>query len=270
MQYPQDQLESLRKAFQRKYKGEKFPSGETNSIYSNIKSELEDFAKKQSGVCFSKKSKKCNCISAKECKSYFPIKKSERLYASTRQLSQLLYSNSKTTRFWPGFIKLCCLFVKIPVLIPLETETPQVLKGLETEAPSTVRTSPLVGKWKYACTSFDLLYQHGGEFTIGPQSNGKLKLKGYRMWKKLRKAEGSRWKIIKYDELEYTHWSSVFIFEIDKEKFAFEYEIPQQNGNLRGYCSCTLKHSEDGTLKAEGRFYELNKLITGTIRFDKI
>lgn len=257
MKYLQMQIEVLRDAFRRYYAIKAFPAGENAAIFEKIETDINTYAKIQSANCYQKK--ECKCNDQKSCNRFFPGKKSEQLFASRKQLSQLLYARSEKDSFYPGFIRLCCLFTEI-----------QELPQYETDSPAETVPSPLVGKWKYTCTSFDKSYQHGGEFVIKPLNNGRLKLNGLRMWKGIRDTEEKSWNKIYYSETEYTQWRSVFIFEIDTENFVFEYEVPQKNGVLVGYCKCTFINSNGEIQKVNGDFYELNSLITGQIVFEKI
>jgi hypothetical protein len=257
MKYQPQQLEVLRDAFRKYYGVNSFPAGENATVYENIETDINAYAKKQAAICYDEK--KCKCNDLKNCTRFYPDKKSERLFASRKQLSQLLYKKSDKDSFYPGFIKLCCLFAEI-----------KELPNAESEINVDAGISPLLGKWKYTCTSFDKSYQHGGEFVIKTQNNGRLKLNGQRMWRGLRDAEEKSWNRTYYDETEYTQWRSVFIFEIDTENFAFEYEVPQKNGLLVGYCKCTFVNAEGEHSKVNGDFYELNSPITGQIVFEKI
>jgi hypothetical protein len=250
-------LEVLRNAFRKHYATKAFPAGENATIYETIETDIDDYVKKRASNCYEEK--KCSCNNSKICTRYYPDKKSERLFASRKQLSQLLYAKSEKDSFYPGFIKLCCLFTDIQELPPTQSDISK-----------EVGVSPLVGKWKYSCTSFDKSYQHGGEFVIKIQNNGRLKLNGQRMWKGLRDGEEKSWTRTYYDETEYTQWRSVFLFEIDDENFAFEYEVPQKNGLLVGYCKCSFVNAIGEIPKVNGDFYELNSPITGQIVFEKI
>jgi hypothetical protein len=276
MKYSSEQLKTLRTAFQERFYQLDFPAGENSSIYEKIEIELDNFIEAQTEACRDKGL--CRCIGEKVCSMYFPEKKSEQLFASRKQLSQLLYAKSGKDSFFPGFIRLCCLFSGMDELHPVaksDSETNSLPKvagkeGKITANPKTDSNSRLAGKWKYTCTSFDKSYQHGGIFIIKPLPNGKLKLQGQRMWKGLRSDEGKKWDRIYYEETEYTQWRSVYIYEIDSENFAFEYEVPQNTGVLTGYCRCSLIDSNEINEKFNGDFFELNSLINGQIVFEKI
>lgn len=271
MRYSRSQLDSLRQAFAKKYRQSSFPAGENGTIYLTIEDALNDFVEVQSLKCHKKS--KCKCSGPRTCQQFFPTKKSDRMFASKKQLSQLLYHKSDKDSFYPGFIKLCCIYMGIE---PFQPEFDEEASSSASTAPvvkpknqSPSPPEPLLGTWKYTCTSFDKSYQHGGEFVINKLPDGKMKLSGFRMWRGTKNDKTKQWERTYYDESEYTQWRSVFILMIDDHNFAFEYEVPQQVGVLMGYCKCAFISLTDDKLKVMGDFYELNSPVTGQIVFEK-
>jgi len=271
MRYSRIQLDSVRQAFAKKYRQKSFPAGENGTIYMSIEEDLNHYVELQSEKCHKKG--KCKCSAPGSCQQFFPSKKSDRMYASRKQLSQLLYHKSDKDSFYPGFIKLCCMFVDMQLIeLITDDESSQPLsikRSTSVSANSQDLYEPLVGTWKYYCTSFDKSYQHGGEFVINRMADGKLTLKGFRMWRGVKNEKTKAWDRTYYEETEYTQWRSVFILMIDEYNFAFEYEVPQQIGVLMGYCKCTFISLSDPKLKVMGDFYELNSPVTGQIVFEK-
>jgi hypothetical protein len=271
MKYSHFDIGLLREGFAMKYRQKTFPAGENGTIYLTIEDALNDFVEGQTLKCHKKS--KCKCSSPRACLQFFPPKKSDRMFASKKQLSQLLYHKSDKDSFYPGFIRLCCLFLGIELIQPVQDEqeisTHAFASKPFTQSHAASPPEPLLGTWKYTCTSFDKSYQHGGEFVINKLPDGKMKLSGFRMWRGTKNDKTKQWERTYYDESEYTQWRSVFILMIDDHHFAFEYEVPQKVGVLMGYCKCAFISLSDEKLKVMGDFYELNSPVTGQIVFEK-
>ncbi len=128
------------------------------------------------------------------------------------------------------------------------------------------------GKWKYICTGLGGRYQHGGRFTMLKDENGAYYLSGNRMWRDDFDSLNKKWVEKTYVPNEYLNWSSEWIFVKDKSKMYFEYVIPNQPLETRGFCSGDIDRVGDSVKSVTGSFYVLNNtpILTGKIYFERV
>ncbi|MCW3101698.1 MAG: hypothetical protein JWO09_138 [Bacteroidetes bacterium] len=143
-----------------------------------------------------------------------------------------------------------------------------------TEAQlQNVRNLSIEGRWKYVCTDYNDLYQHGGRFEVIKQDNGALQLRGERMWKDIYDTVKHAWNCNDFKGNEIIPWNSIWIYVHDKTQFNMEYEMIDHSIVKKGYCTATIIADKGDVQKIEGYFYQLlptTPLLAGRVAFEKV
>lgn len=164
-----------------------------------------------------------------------------------------------------ALITACFGFLTAYIAIPSKPPTQLQKQGFENLS--------IEGKWKYICTDYNGLYQHGGRFTVSKNSLGAMQLSGERMWRNTYDSLTKSWIFNEFKGTSVLTWKSRWIYVHNVNDFNMEYEIIVNGESVKGYCTANIVQDHNQIQKMDGSFYQLlprTPLLAGTIKFIKV